>query len=129
MGSLLSLIFPAFLPVLTDGVRGIFAKISGGAGGQPQNVDERVKLMEAEAAKMAAMAQLDGTFTGQPAQWIVNLRASFRYIIISAILLFTGIIVFFPNIVGASVIAVFLDMTGACMSFTIGERLYLNLKK
>ena len=129
MGSILSLIFPAFLPVLTDGVRGIFAKISGGAGGQPQNVDERVKLMEAEAAKMAAMAQLDGTFTGQPAQWIVDLRASFRYIIISAILLFTGVIVFYPSIVGATVISVFLDMSGACMSFVIGERMYLNLKK
>ena len=36
MSSLLSLIFPAFLPVITDGVRGIFAKISGGAGGQQQ---------------------------------------------------------------------------------------------
>jgi len=129
MGSILSLIFPAFLPVLTDGVRGIFAKVSGCAGGQPQNVDERVKLMEAEAAKMAAMAQLDGTFTGQPAQWIVDLRASFRYIIISAILLFTGVIVFYPSIVGVTVISVFLDMSGACMSFVIGERMYLNLKK
>ena len=78
---------------------------------------------------MAAMAQLDGTFTGQPAQWIVDLRASFRYIIISAILLFTGVIVFYPSIVGVTVISVFLDMSGACMSFVIGERMYLNLKK
>jgi hypothetical protein len=129
MGSILSLILPALVPVFTDGARGVFARITGGAGGQPQNVEERVKLMEAEAAKLQAMSALDGTVTGQPAQWIVDLRASFRYIIISAILLFTGIIVFYPTIVGASVIATFLDMSGACMSFVIGERMYLSIKK
>ena len=85
--------------------------------------------MEAEAAKMTAMAQLDGNFTGNPAQWIIDLRASFRYIVISAILLFTGFVVFFPDVVGTAVIATFLDMSGACMSFIIGERMYLNLKR
>jgi len=129
MGSILSLILPALVPAFTDGLRGIFARITGGAGGQPQNVQERVQLMEAEAQKLQALASLDGTVTGQPAQWIVDLRASFRYVIISAILLFTGVIVFYPNIVGASVIAVFLDMSGACMSFVIGERMYLSIKK
>ena len=129
MGSILSLILPALVPAFTDGVRGIFARLTGGAGGQPQNVQERVQLMEAEAQKLQAMSALDGTVTGQPAQWIVDLRASFRYVIISAILLFTGVIVFYPNIVGASVIAVFLDMSGACMSFVIGERMYLSIKK
>ena len=44
-------------------------------------------------------------------------------------MLFTGIIVFNPDIVGTSVVAVFLDMTGACMSFVIGERMYLTLKR
>jgi hypothetical protein len=129
MGSLLSLILPALVPAFTDGFRGIFAKFTGGAGGQPQNVTERVQLMEAEAAKLQAMASLDGTFTGQPSQWIIDLRASFRYIIISAILIFTGVVVFCPNIVGASVITVFLDMSGCCMSFVIGERMYLSIKK
>jgi hypothetical protein len=75
------------------------------------------------------MSALDGTVTGQASQWIVDLRASFRYVIISAILLFTGVIVFFPGIVGATVIGVFLDMSGACMSFVIGERMYLSIKK
>jgi hypothetical protein len=44
-------------------------------------------------------------------------------------MIFTGIIVFTPDIVGASVVAIFLDMTGACMSFVIGERMYLTLKR
>ena len=44
-------------------------------------------------------------------------------------MVFTAIVVFNPDIVGASVVVVFLDMTGACMSFVIGERMYLTLKK
>ena len=128
IGSVASLILPALVPAFSDGVRGIIAKFTGGAGGQPQNVEERVKLMEAEAAKLQALAALDGV-NGEPSKWIINLRASFRYVIISAIMIFTGIIVFTPDIVGASVVAVFLDMTGACMSFVIGERMYLTLRK
>jgi len=129
MGSLLTLLLPSLLPAFSDGVRGIIAKITGGAGGQPQNVSERIQLMQAEAQKIQALAALDNVTTGEPSQWIIDLRASYRYVIISAILIFTGVIVFCPNVVGASVISVFLDMTGACMSFIIGERCYLNLRK
>jgi hypothetical protein len=128
IGSVASLILPALVPAFSDGVRGIIAKFTGGAGGQPQNVEERVKLMEAEAAKLQALAALDGV-NGEPSKWIINLRASFRYVIISSIMIFTGVIVFTPDIVGASVVAIFLDMTGACMSFVIGERMYLTLRK
>jgi len=129
MGSLLTLLLPSLMPAFSDGFRGLIAKITGGAGGQPQNVTERIQLMEAEASKIQALASLDSVSTGNPSQWIVDLRACYRYIIISAIILFTGVVVFVPDIVGASVVAVFLDMTGACMSFIIGERCYLNLKK
>jgi hypothetical protein len=128
ISSVASLILPALVPAFSDGVRGIIAKFTGGAGGQPQNVDERVRLMEAEAAKLQALAQLDSV-NGEPSRWIIDLRASFRYVIISSIMIFTGLIVFNPDIVGAAVVSVFLDMTGACMSFVIGERMYLTLKR
>ena len=128
MGSILSLILPALVPAFTDGMRGIFARLTGGAGGQPQNVTERVQLMEAEAQKLQAIAQLD-TPNGTPSQWIIDLRACFRYVIITAILIFTGVVVFCPDIVGVAVVSVFLDMSGACMSFIIGERMYLSIKK
>ena len=126
--SILSLILPALVPAVADGARGIIAKFTGGAGGQPQNLHERVQLMQAETEKLKALAALD-TPTGEPSKWIIDLRASFRYIIISAIMIFTAIVVFNPDIVGVSVVSVFLDMTGACMSFIIGERMYLGLKK
>jgi len=116
------------VPAFTDGARGIIAKFTGGAGGQPQNVAERIQLMQAEAAKLQAMASLD-TPIGQPSQWIVDLRAAFRYVIISAILIFTGVTLYFGDIVGASAISVLLDMSGCAMSFVVGERMYLSLKK
>ena len=42
MGSLMGLILPALVPAFADGMRGIFARFTGGAGGMPQNVQERV---------------------------------------------------------------------------------------
>ena len=128
MTSLLSLILPALVPAVADGARGLIAKFTGGAGGQPQNIRERIELMQAESAKLQALAALD-TPTGEPSKWIINLRASFRYVIISSIMIFTGIIVFNSDIVGTTVVAIFLDMTGACMSFVIGERMYLAIKR
>ena len=128
MGGMLGLILPALVPAFADGMRGIFAKLTGGAGGMPQNVEERCQLMQAEATKLQALAALDNP-EGTPSQWIVDLRACYRYVIISAIFIFTGVVCFFPQIVGVSVVSVLLDMTGACMSFVIGERMYLSLKK
>ena len=128
MFSLSSLILPALVPAISDGLRGIFARFTGGAGGMPQNVQERVELMQAEAQKLQAIAALDNP-EGTPSQWIIDLRACYRYIIITAILIFTGVVVFNSDVVGTTVVSVFLDMTGACMSFIIGERMYLSIKK
>jgi hypothetical protein len=127
MGSLINLILPALVPAFTDGVRGLFAKFTGGAGGQPQNMQERISLIQAETEKLKALADLD-TPNGEPSKWIIDLRASYRYVIITFILLATIAVVYSPN-VPVSIVAVFLDMTGACMSFIIGERMYLSIKR
>ena len=127
MESLISLILPALVPAFTDGVRGIFAKFTGGAGGTPQNMQERIKLIEAETEKLKALAALDMP-NGEPSKWIIDLRAAYRYFIVSFILLATIFVVYSPSI-PATVVNVFLDMTGACMSFIIGERMYLSIKR
>ncbi|NDB59682.1 hypothetical protein EB001_14735 [bacterium] len=127
MGSLISLILPALVPAFTDGVRGLFAKITGGAGGQPQNMQERIQLIEAETERLKALAQLDAP-NGEPSKWIIDLRACYRYVIVTFILVATIVVVYSPS-VPATIVGVFLDMTGACMSFIIGERMYLAIKK
>jgi len=127
MNSILSLIFPSVIPVLADGVRGLFAKFSGGAGGTPQNVDERIKLMEAETKRLQALAEIDKP-AGEPSKWVTDFRASFRYVAILLIWLATIVAVFTPGIT-PSITLMMLDLSGACMSFVIGERMYLSLKK
>jgi len=127
MNSILSLIFPAVIPVLADGVRGIFAKFSGGAGGTPQNVDERIKLMEAETARLQALADIDKP-SGEPSKWVTDFRASFRYVAILLIWIAT-ITAVFTSSVTPNITLMLLDLSGACMSFVIGERMYLTLKK
>ena len=124
---LASLIFPALMPALTDGLRGIFAKVTGGAGGTPQNVNERIQLMEAETKRLQALADIDKP-SGEPSRWVTDMRSSFRYIAILIIWLATIGAVFTPDI-AQPITLMMLDLSGACMSFVIGERMYLSLKK
>jgi hypothetical protein len=122
-----SVLFPALLPALTDGVRGIFAKFTKGAGGNPVNVTERIQLMQAETARLQALAEIDKP-AGEPSLWVNNLRSSFRYIAIIIIWLATVGAVFTPTVPEA-ITLIMLDLSGACMSFVIGERMYLTLRK
>lgn len=122
-----SVLFPALIPALTDGVRGIFAKFTGGAGGTPQNVTERIQLMQAETGRLQALAEIDKP-VGEPDKWVTNLRSSFRYIAIIVIWLATISAVFTPTVPEA-ITLIMLDLSGACMSFVIGERMYLTLRK
>lgn len=124
---LASLIFPALMPVVADGFRGLFAKVTGGAGGTPQNVNERIQLMEAETRRLQALAEIDKP-AGEPSTWVTDVRAIFRYAAISLIWLATIVAVFTPS-VPQSITIMLLDLSGACMSFVIGERMYLSLKK
>lgn len=127
MSGIISLILPALVPAFADGVRGLFSKLTGGAGGQPQNMQERIQLIQAETEKLKALATLD-TPTGEPSKWIIDLRACYRYVIITFILLTTIFVVYSPSI-PIAIVSIFLDMTGACMSFIIGERMYLSIKR
>lgn len=122
-----SVLFPALIPALTDGVRGIFAKFTGGAGGTPQNVSERIQLMQAETARLSALAEIDKP-VGEPDKWVTNLRTSFRYVAIILIWFATIGAVFTPTI-PEGITLILLDLSGACMSFVIGERMYLTLRK
>ena len=122
-----SVLFPALIPALTDGVRGIFAKFTKGAGGNPVNVTERIQLMQAETARLQALAEIDKP-SGEPSRWVTDLRSSFRYVAIILIWLATIAAVFTPTIPEA-ITLIMLDLSGACMSFVIGERMYLTLRK
>jgi len=135
--ALLSLILPAFLPVVADGFRslttGIAQKFFGGT--KPIAVDDQVKLMSAETEKMKALAELDRPI-GNPSQWVIDLRASFRYIAAGVIIIGTGCIAGWVVLggagvtaAGAGVVNVCLELCSSVFSFMFGDRVYLNLKK
>lgn len=127
MGTLATILLPAIVPTLADAFRGLVAKLTGGAGSQPQNVAERIQLMQAEAAKLQALAALDAP-AGNISPWVANLRASFRYVTVGAIVLAAIAGAFTPGMDTAA-LAVLLDLAGASMSFIIGERMYLSIKR
>ena len=118
-------IVPALLPAAGDAIRGLVAKFTGG-GDAPQNVDEKIKLMEAETKKLVALAKLD-TPPDNISLWVANLRASCRYIVVLLIIANVAL----QMGIGASdtVLLLSLDMASSAFFFLFGDRVYLHLKK
>lgn len=119
------MLLPALVPALGDAIRGVVGKITGGAGSQPQNVVEAIQLMQAQTERVKALAEIDRP-AGDVSRWVSDVRAIYRYAAISAI--FAGAAVAVGGGAPEYVVIALLDMSGACMSFVIGERMYLRLK-
>ena len=83
---MLEALIPALLPVVADGVRGVFNRFTGGAGAAPSNVGEVIQLMSAETDRLKTLAELDAA--GNVSTWVANVRALQRpvasFLIISA---------------------------------------------
>lgn len=120
----LELLLPSLVPVLSNGIGNLISKWTGGA--KAQSVDDIVKLGQLEIDKLNALASLDKPY-GTPSQWVVDLRASFRYVAVLLVWLFTFAAVFTPA-VPAELTEVLLTLAGATLSFIIGERMMLSLK-
>ena len=84
MSALLATILPALLPALTDGARGLFARLSKGKGAEPQNVNEVIALMNADTEKLKTLAALDTA--GDTYKWVNAIRALQRPVISLAVI-------------------------------------------
>lgn len=120
-----SIIFPALVPAITDGFRAIIGKVTGGAGAQPQNVDEAIRLMQAQTARVQALAELDKLPEGA-SRWVIDLRGAFRYVATGGIVA-SAIVGAYVGI-NEPILLLLVDMAGASMSFIIGERMYIKLR-
>lgn len=128
MSTLLTLLLPAIAPALTDGFRALVTRAVNGKGKgveAPSAPENSIAYINAETARIDAMARLDAV-TGTPSQWVVNIRAVFRYAAIFFIWVITAIAVFSKQDI--TVIFTLLDICGATSSFIIGERFYLKIK-
>ena len=124
--SLLSLILPALLPAVVDGLKGLFTRMTGGAGARPASVDEAIKLMSAETEKLKVLAELDKP-SGEISRWVSDLRASFRYLAATIIIVTAmSVTVLMP---GNPLAPYLLEMSGSVFAFLFGDRVYLHLKQ
>ena len=74
---LIESIIGALVPVAVEGGKQLITKLVGGV--KPTTIDEQIKLDQNEIARIEALAKLDAPI-GTPSQWVVDLRASARYV-------------------------------------------------
>lgn len=74
---ILESIIGALIPVGIEGVKQVIGHLAGDV--KPVSVDEQIKLDQSEIDRLKALALLD-TPVGTPSQWVIDLRASSRYI-------------------------------------------------
>lgn len=121
---ILETILASLVPVGIEGIKQAAARWFGGV--RATSVDEQIKLDANEIEKIKAITELDKP-AGQPSQWVVDLRASARYI--GALLcLAVGIgSLFLP--VAATVQALALEAANIAFGFLFGSRIVTNLMR
>ncbi|MBI5236242.1 MAG: hypothetical protein HY886_08340 [Deltaproteobacteria bacterium] len=122
-----ALIIPALIPVVSDAVKGIINKLTGQSGATPKSVDEEMKLMQAKAEWMKALAELDKP-TGETSRWVNDLRASFRYLAAAAIIIVAFATLFIPTL-DAGYVEMAWTSAQAAFAFIFGDRMYVYLRR
>ena len=74
---ILEAILAALVPVGVEGIKQVIARFTGGV--RATTIQEQIQLDQNEIQKLQALAALDNP-GGTPSQWVVDLRASSRYI-------------------------------------------------
>jgi hypothetical protein len=118
---MIELLLPALLPSLIDAAKSLFGGLGRKIGGL--SVDDEIKLETASISKLEALAKLDVP-AGEPSKWVVDLRASFRYIAAGISMLVGSYLAYkVPETT---------DLAGQLISapfaFIFGERLYFGMK-
>lgn len=117
-----SIILPALVPAAIDIVKTTVERI---VGVKAQTVDEIIKLRESEVSKLEALAKLDNP-GGNPSQWVVDLRGSFRYILASLSIISAITTLYIPT--DEIVVNYAWQAASAVFSFLFGEQLVLRMK-
>ena len=117
-------IIGALVPVGVDGIKQLITKWAGGV--KPVTIEEQIKLDQSEIARIEALAKLDNP-GGTPSQWVVDLRASSRYV---GALVVIGVglsTLYFSETEYIQRIG--LEAANIAFGFLFGARIMANLKK
>ena len=121
---ILETIIGALVPVGIDGIKSLIGMFTGGV--KPLNVDDQIKLDQNDIAKLEAIAKLDNPY-GQPSQWVVDLRASSRYLGALFVIVVGIGTLFLP--VAPEIQRIGIEAANIAFGFLDGTRIMANLKK
>jgi hypothetical protein len=121
---ILETIIGALVPVGIDGIKSLIGMFTGGV--KPLNVDDQIKLDQNDIAKLEAIAKLDNPY-GQPSQWVVDLRASSRYLGALFVIVVGIGTLFLP--VAPEIQRIGIEAANIAFGFLFGTRIMANLKK
>lgn len=119
---ILETIIGALVPVGVEGVKQLFARFAGGV--RPTSVAEQIQLEQADIAKLEALAKLDNP-GGVPSQWVIDLRASSRYVGALATIA-VGLSTLYVNM-PEPVQVIGLQAANIAFGFLFGSRIVANL--
>lgn len=128
MSLLLSTLLSSLLPVGVEGIKQLIVSKAGGV--KPTTVEEQIKLDNNEIERIKAVAALDNP-GGTPSQWVVDLRASSRYIAAWSCI-FIGAAMITSGIVNPALIALSAagtELISVAFGFLFGTRLVTNFNK
>jgi len=125
---ILATVLPALFPVVLDGAKMLFSRITGISMGEPKSFMERMQFYNAETDRLKTVAELDRP--GQNiSRWVADLRGSFRYIFVGLIIIVTLAYGLVYRWIGVPAVwDVLSQLSGSATFFIIGDRVYLGLK-
>jgi hypothetical protein len=121
---ILETIVGALVPVGIDGIKSLIGKFTGSV--KPISVDEQIKFDQNEINKLQALATLDNPY-GTPSQWVVDLRASSRYLGALFVIVVGIGSLFMP--VAPEIQRIGVETANIAFGFLFGTRIMANLKK
>jgi hypothetical protein len=125
MSLLLTTLLSALVPVGVEGLKQGITALAGGV--KPTTVAEQIQLDEQEIKRLNAVAALDNP-GGTPSQWVVDLRASARYIM-AGIVIISGVSALFAPNLDITVKSIAFEGANIAFGFLFGTRIVTNFKK
>lgn len=117
---LASVILPAIVDLVKGGAGAISRKFVG------MSVEDEIKLKNSDVEKLKALAALDNP-NGTPSQWVIDVRAIYRYAAATLVIIVGCILVYMAN-GNKDLVLAGLEFIGMPFGFIFGERMYLGFK-
>ena len=122
---LIETIVGALVPVGAEAIKQLVVRFTGGV--RPASIEEQIKLDQSDIERLKALAALDNP-GGTPSQWVIDVRASARYVGALAVI-GVGIGSLFINGITPDVQRIALEAANIAFGFLFGSRITANWAK